>query len=74
MPHCQEIYPVSYTHLDGMMNAKDKLHPTVEAYQVWADALKPVLTKLLGPPAVMDHAPPPTGDPAAGVDLRPEAS
>jgi lysophospholipase L1-like esterase len=56
---------------DGMMNAKDKLHPTVEAYQVWADALKPVLTKLLGPPALMDHAPPPTGDPAAGVDLRP---
>ena len=35
---------------DGMMNAKDKLHPTVEAYQVWADALKPILTKLLGPP------------------------
>jgi lysophospholipase L1-like esterase len=56
---------------DGMMNAKDKLHPTVEAYQVWADALKPVLTKLLGPPSGGDHAPPPTGDPAAGVDLRP---
>jgi lysophospholipase L1-like esterase len=50
---------------DGMMNAKDKLHPTLEAYQVWADALKPVLTELLGPPAVVDHAPPPTGDPAA---------
>jgi lysophospholipase L1-like esterase len=56
---------------DGMMNAKDRLHPTVEAYQVWADALKPVLTRLLGPPAVMDHAPPPTGDPAAGIDVRP---
>jgi lysophospholipase L1-like esterase len=52
--------------LDGMMNAKDKLHPTVKAYQVWADALKPILTKLLGPPAAQDHAPPPTGDPAAG--------
>ena len=51
---------------DGMMNAKDKLHPTVKAYQVWADALKPVLTELLGPPAAVDHAPPPTGDPAAG--------
>jgi lysophospholipase L1-like esterase len=50
--------------LDGMMNAKDKLHPTVKAYQVWADALKPVLTELLGPPAAVDHAPPPTGDPA----------
>jgi lysophospholipase L1-like esterase len=53
------------TLLDGMMNAKDKLHPTEKAYQVWADALKPVLTELLGPPAAQDHAPPPTGDPAA---------
>ena len=52
--------------LDGMMNAKDKLHPTVKAYQVWADALKPILTELLGPPAAVDHATPPTGDPAAG--------
>jgi len=51
---------------DGMMNEKDKLHPTVKAYQVWADALKPILTELLGPPAAVDHAPPPTGDPAAG--------
>ena len=51
---------------DGMMNAKDKLHPTVKAYQVWADALKPVFTMLLGPPAATDRAPPPTGDPAAG--------
>ena len=51
--------------LDGMMNAKDRLHPTVKAYQVWADALKPVLTELLGPPAAADHAPPPTGDPGA---------
>src|SRR6266550_4277242 len=52
--------------LDGMINAKDKLHPTVKAYQAWADALKPILTELLGPPAAVDHAPPPTGDPAAG--------
>jgi lysophospholipase L1-like esterase len=50
---------------DGMMNARDKLHPTVKAYQVWADALKPVFTELLGPPAKEDHAPPPTGDPSA---------
>ncbi|MGB7758306.1 MAG: GDSL-type esterase/lipase family protein [Bryobacteraceae bacterium] len=49
--------------LDGMMNAKDRLHPTLKAYQVWADALKTVLTELLGPPAAVDHAPPPTGDP-----------
>jgi hypothetical protein len=54
------------TLLGGMMNASDKLHPTVKAYQVWADALKPILTELLGPPAAVDHAPPPTGDPAAG--------
>ena len=49
---------------DGMMNA-DKLHPTVKGYQVWADALKPIFTELLGPPAAEDHAPPPTGDPSA---------
>ncbi len=49
---------------NGMMNA-DQLHPTVKAYQVWADALKPILTELLGPPASVDHAPAPTGDPAA---------
>jgi lysophospholipase L1-like esterase len=51
--------------LDGMMNAQDRLHPTVKGYQVWADALKPVLTELLGARAAADHAPPPTGDPGA---------
>jgi lysophospholipase L1-like esterase len=49
---------------DGMMNA-DKLHPAEKGYQVWADALKPVLRELLGPPANEDLAPPPTGDPNA---------
>ncbi|HLI86401.1 MAG TPA: GDSL-type esterase/lipase family protein [Bryobacteraceae bacterium] len=49
----------------GMMNEHDKLHPTLKAYQIWADALKPVFTQLLGPPAKEDHAPPPTGDPSA---------
>jgi lysophospholipase L1-like esterase len=44
----------------GMLNP-DQLHPTVKAYQVWADALKPILTELLGPPAKTDEAPPPTG-------------
>ncbi len=48
---------------EGMMNASDKLHPTVRGYQVWADALKPLLTEILGPPAAEDHAPPATGDP-----------
>jgi hypothetical protein len=47
-----------------MMNA-DQLHPALKAYQVWADALKPILTELLGPPAKTDQAPPPTGDPSA---------
>jgi lysophospholipase L1-like esterase len=43
----------------------DGLHPSIKGYQVWADALKPILTELLGPPAKEDHAPPPTGDPSA---------
>jgi lysophospholipase L1-like esterase len=51
---------------DGMMNAGDQLHPTVQGYQIWADALKQVFTELLGPPKKEDHAPPPTGDPSAG--------
>jgi lysophospholipase L1-like esterase len=46
---------------DGMMH--DGLHPTVKGYQVWADALKPILNELLGPPAQEDHAPPATGAP-----------
>jgi lysophospholipase L1-like esterase len=50
---------------DGMMNAGDNLHPTLKGYQVWADALKPIFTELLGPPAKEDHAPAPTGDPSA---------
>jgi lysophospholipase L1-like esterase len=48
---------------EGM--ARDGLHPTLAGYQVWADALRPLLTELLGPPAREDHAPPPTGDPGA---------
>ena len=49
------------------MTDPDRLHLTVRAYQVWADALRPVLTELLGPPAAEDHAPPPTGDPSAAA-------
>jgi lysophospholipase L1-like esterase len=48
---------------DGVM--VDRLHPTVKGYQVWADALRPVLTEILGPRAKTDLAPPPTGDPSA---------
>jgi lysophospholipase L1-like esterase len=43
----------------------DGLHPSLKGYQVWADGLTPILTKLLGPPAKEDHAPTPTGDPKA---------
>jgi len=45
--------------------ALDGLHLDVKGYQVWADALRPILTELLGPPGKEDHAPPPTGDPKA---------
>lgn len=31
---------------DGMMNPGDKLHPILAGYQVWADALKPILEEL----------------------------
>jgi lysophospholipase L1-like esterase len=48
---------------DGM--TADGLHLSVTGYQIWADALKPILTELLGPPAATDQAPPPTGDPSA---------
>ena len=47
---------------EGVMD--DGLHPSLAGYQIWADALKPVFTELLGPPATADHAPPPTGDPS----------
>jgi lysophospholipase L1-like esterase len=48
---------------EGVM--MDKLHPAKKGYEIWAEALKPVLTELLGPPAETDEAPPPTDNPAA---------
>ena len=53
---------------EGMAN--DGLHLTVKAYQVWADALKPIFTEILGAPAAVDRAPPPTGDPSAQKDCE----
>jgi len=50
---------------DGMMG--DRLHPAIKGYQVWADALQPILLELLGPRATEDRAPPPTGDPSASA-------
>jgi len=49
--------------LEGM--TEDRLHLSLKGYKVWADALKPLLVELLGPPAKEDHAPPPTGAPSA---------
>ena len=54
---------------EGMM--PDGLHPSLRGYQVWAEALRPLLTELLGPPAKEDHAPPPTGDPSAAAKQSP---
>jgi cephalosporin-C deacetylase-like acetyl esterase/lysophospholipase L1-like esterase len=45
------------------MSNPDKLHLALKAYQVWADALRPILTELLGPRAKQDLAPAPTGAP-----------
>jgi lysophospholipase L1-like esterase len=42
----------------------DGLHLSLTGYQIWADALKPIFTEILGPPAAADHAPDPTGDPS----------
>ena len=46
---------------EGM--TRDNLHPVAKGYQPWADALKPIFTEILGPPAKTDHAPPATGVP-----------
>jgi lysophospholipase L1-like esterase len=45
----------------------DQLHLSLQGYQVWAEALKPIFTELLGPPSATDRAPPPTGDPSAAA-------
>ncbi|MDI6447579.1 hypothetical protein [Anaerobaca lacustris] len=50
---------------DGM--TVDGLHLSPNSYQLWADALKPILTERLGSPADEDHAPPPIGDPSAAL-------
>jgi lysophospholipase L1-like esterase len=42
----------------------DGLHLSNEGYQIWANALRPIFTKRLGPPASTDEAPAATGIPA----------
>jgi lysophospholipase L1-like esterase len=49
--------------LPGM--STDGLHLEEKGYEVWAEALKPILTEIMGPPAAEDQAPPATGDPGA---------
>jgi lysophospholipase L1-like esterase len=46
---------------EGMM--VDGLHLALPGYGVWADALTPVITELMGPRKSEDFAPPPTGSP-----------
>jgi hypothetical protein len=45
--------------------SSDGLHLEEPAYEIWAQALKPIFEEILGLPAKEDHAPPPTGDPSA---------
>ena len=42
----------------------DKLHLSLKGYQIWADALRPIFKRILGPAAAKDFAPPATGDPS----------
>jgi lysophospholipase L1-like esterase len=46
---------------DGL--TEDGLHLSMAGYQMWADALKPLLTKWLGSPAKVDRGPPASGVP-----------
>jgi lysophospholipase L1-like esterase len=59
----QKIADADGKFFEAMVNT-DKLHPSIKTYQVWADALKPIFTEILGPPATTDLAPQPTGDPS----------
>jgi len=58
----KELADANGTLVEGVTG--DGLHLVRPGFEVWAEALKPVLTELLGPPAATDHAPPPTGDPS----------
>ncbi len=53
------------TGLSGLLLEADRVHLALPGYEAWADALRPHLLELLGPPAQEDSAPPPTGNPAA---------
>lgn len=72
-PHrLQEVVPSQV--VEGI-TVPDHLHLAVEGYQVWADALKPLLTQWLGPAAASDSDPVPTPDPSTAAIYRsPSAS
>lgn len=57
----------------GMLNS-DNLHPDTNGYQAIADAVKPILTEVMGPPGTENHAPPPTGDPKTNPVYPPPAA
>jgi lysophospholipase L1-like esterase len=60
-----DLFP-RYLNREGELNkdafTPDQLHLALPGYQIWAEALTPLLTELLGARASVDHAPPPTGD------------
>jgi lysophospholipase L1-like esterase len=35
--------------IPGVMQPRDRLHPTDQGYDIWADAMRPILTEWLGP-------------------------
>ncbi|TWT81541.1 Endo-1,4-beta-xylanase A precursor [Planctomycetes bacterium CA13] len=45
--------------------SSDGIHLEEPGYELWAQALRPIFTKLLGPPETTDTSPPPTGIPKA---------
>ncbi|MEJ5368861.1 MAG: GDSL-type esterase/lipase family protein [Bryobacteraceae bacterium] len=59
------FYWVARAQINSRLLEADRLHLSLAGYEVWAEALRPHLLELLGPPSNEDHAPPPTGDPAA---------
>jgi lysophospholipase L1-like esterase len=61
---------------DGVLRqgmSPDGLHLSVKGYQVWADALRPIFSEILGPPAKNDIAPPPTDHPKSIFSENPLA-
>lgn len=43
--------------------SSDGIHLEAAGYEIWGRALRPIFQEILGPPAEVDNAPPPTGVP-----------